>query len=320
MKPYSLGCVLQRNLIEVEVMAENHESWNRVGFYLVLTAAISSIFYYFIIHTGRFGAGRGLYVTGLMWSPGVAGLITRYRYEKSVRNHGWTWGSTRFQLASYLTPLIYAAAVYVVVWVTGLGGFYNEPFLSSQSMEFGWSAFPAGLRLTLYVVFVGTLGMPRSCATALGEELGWRGFLVPELAKATSFTKVALISGIAWSVWHYPILLFADYNAGTPAWYGLTCFTVMVVGISFAFAWMRLKSGSMWTGMLLHASHNLWIQGIFDPLTTDTGNTEFVIGEFGAGLAAAAALTAYLFWYRRDQLPRRGQPTEVESLRVAGAA
>ena len=217
-----------------------------------------------------------------------------------------------------MTPLAYAATVYLGVWATGVGGFYNESFLSTQSTEFGWSALPAGLRLALYIGFVGTVGMPMSCATALGEELGWRGFLVPELAKVTSFTKVALISGVGWAVWHYPILLFADYNAGTPAWYGLTCFTVMVLGISFPFAWMRLKSGSTWTGMLLHASHNLWIQGILDPLTTDTGKTKFVIGEFGAGLAAAALITAYLFWYLRDQLPGRGQAAEPPALDVAG--
>ena len=287
-------------------MTKNHDSWSRVTFFLLLTAALSSIFYYLIIHAGRVGAGRGLYVTGLMWSPGVAGLVTRYRYERSLRNHGWGWGTTRLQLSSYLLPIAYALAVYVVVWVTGLGGFYNQSFLNSQSADFGWPALPAALRLMMYVVFAGTLGMPRSCATALGEELGWRGFLVPELAKVTSFTKVALISGIVWSIWHYPLLLFADYNAGTPAWYGLTCFTIMVVGFSFPFAWMRLKSGSTWTGMFLHASHNLWIQGIFDPLTTDTGKTKFVIGEFGIGLAIAAVITAFLFWLRRDQVEKQG--------------
>jgi len=37
----------------------------------------------------------------------------------------------------------------------------------------------------------------------------------------------------------------------------------MIVSISFVFAWMRLKSGSLWTGVLLHASHNLFIQAFF---------------------------------------------------------
>lgn len=42
-------------------------------------------------------------------------------------------------------------------------------------------------------------------ATAAGEEIGWRGFLVPELAKGLPFTAVALVSGIIWAAWHYPI-------------------------------------------------------------------------------------------------------------------
>lgn len=34
------------------------------------------------------------------------------------------------------------------------------------------------------------------------------------------------------------------------------CFTLMVLGIGFVFALMRLKSGSVWTGMILQATHN----------------------------------------------------------------
>jgi len=73
----------------------------------------------------------------------------------------------------------------------------------------------------------------------------------------------------------------------------------MVVGISFVFAWMRLKSGSLWTGMFFHASHSLWIQGILDPLTTDTGKTRVVIDEFGIGLAIVAVVVALITWQRR---------------------
>jgi hypothetical protein len=38
-------------------------------------------------------------------------------------------------------------------------------------------------------------------------------------------------------------------------------------------AWLRLRWGSVWTGMFLHASHNLWIQGFFDVITVDSGHT-----------------------------------------------
>ena len=133
----------------------------------------------------------------------------------------------------------------------------------------------------------------------LGEEIGWRGFLVPELARRMAFPGVAFWSSAIWAVWHYPILLFADYRGGSPAWYSLTCFTVMVLGIGVVFAWSRLASGSVWPAAILHGSHNLWVQGIFDPLTADTGPTPWVIGEFGAALAIVSLAVAWLVLRRR---------------------
>ncbi len=100
-----------------------------------------------------------------------------------------------------------------------------------------------------------------------------------------------------------PLILFADYNAGGPGWYSLLSFAVTVIAISFVYAWLRLKSGSVWTAMFLHASHNFWIQGFFDPLMTDKGITKYLTGEFGAGLGIASILLAYLYWRKRYNLP-----------------
>ncbi|MDX9864655.1 MAG: CPBP family glutamic-type intramembrane protease [Anaerolineaceae bacterium] len=44
-------------------------------------------------------------------------------------------------------------------------------------------------------------------------------------------------------------------------------FTILVVGISTVFAWLRLQSGSLWPAAVLHASHNLFVQAIFTSLT-----------------------------------------------------
>jgi membrane protease YdiL (CAAX protease family) len=95
--------------------------------------------------------------------------------------------------------------------------------------------------------FPGTLGLLEACPPALGEEIGWRGFLVPELAKTTTFFNTALISGAAWALWHYPLIIFGGYNGGTSIPYSLFCFTLAVIAISFPMAWLRLKSGSLWT-------------------------------------------------------------------------
>ena len=64
-------------------------------------------------------------------------------------------------------------------------------------------------------------------------------------------------------MWHFPELIFADYNSGTPWWFGMTCFAVMVVSLSVIMSWIRLRTGSVWAAAILHASHNTFIQGFF---------------------------------------------------------
>ncbi len=277
-------------------------SFKPVWIYLAFTLALSSIFYFLIISAGRLGAGRGMYVTGLMWCPGLSAIITSFILKRKISLLGWQWGSTSLQVRSYFTPLIYATIAYLIIWIVGWGHFYNPEYVTDMAKSFGFEKLPAGLVIILTFIFLGLYGLPGSCANALGEEIGWRGFLTPELYGKLGYTKTSLITGLVWSLWHYPILIFADYNSGTPAWYGLSCFTVMVISISFVFTWFRIKSGSLWTAVLLHASHNLFIQGFFTPVTGDTGNTRYFVDEFGAVVPVVAICFAIYFYTRRKEL------------------
>ena len=163
-----------------------------------------------------------------------------------------------------------------------------------------------GTALTVFVLIKATKGAAETLIFSLGEEIGWRGLLVPELARMTSFTKTALVSGIVWAAWHMPVIFLADYNsAGTPDLYGAAMFAVMIIAISFPFAWLRLKSGSLWTAVMLHTTHNIFIQGVFERLTGSTGITPYITGEFGVGLALTSVLIAYVFWrVQRDKFLR----------------
>jgi membrane protease YdiL (CAAX protease family) len=96
--------------------------------------------------------------------------------------------------------------------------------------------------------------------------------------------------------------VFADYNAGTPGWYAVPCFAAMVVALAVVLAWLRLRSGSVWPAAILHASHNLFVQGFFDQVTVDTGPTKWLTGEFGAGLALAFIAVGWIFWRERASI------------------
>ena len=157
-----------------------------------------------------------------------------------------------------------------------------------------------------------------SAITALGEEIGWRGFLVPQLAKLTSFTKTSLISGVIWAVWHYPLIIFSNYrslggsgSSDIPLWFALACFTVMVIAISFVFNWFRIKSGSVWTAVFLHTTHNSFIQSLYADSTINKDITPWVAGEFGIGLALVTSVVAFVFWTKRNTLSSDQEDTTV---------
>jgi membrane protease YdiL (CAAX protease family) len=260
-----------------------NESRAPLAAFLGLTFALSAVFWWLIAAAGSIGANGGAYLFGLMWSPGVSALATRFAFRRNA-----TPDSRRSAVASwaglaYVLPLGYATVAYGAVWATGLG-----------AVDFG--------RFQRSVPEFLVIGSLQSLLTATGEELGWRGFLVPALARTMSFGPMAVVSGAIWAAWHVPLIVLADYNAGTPAWYAVPCFTAGVVSLSVAFAWLRLRSGSFWPAAILHATHNLFVQGFFDVVTVDTGPTRWLTGEFGAALAASIAATAWLFWRQRGSV------------------
>lgn len=114
------------------------------------------------------------------------------------------------------------------------------------------------------------------------------------------FTGGSLVTGAIWAAWHMPLLFFADYNGGTQWWFSMPCFFLMVIGLSIILTWLRLASDSVWPCAILHASHNLFIQGVFTPLTGSSGSvTSYVVGEFGVAVPAMVLLFAAAFWRLR---------------------
>jgi Type II CAAX prenyl endopeptidase Rce1-like len=87
-----------------------------------------------------------------------------------------------------------------------------------------------------------TVGVIPNCIAAMGEKLGWREFLVPGLAKITSFKNVAWISGLIWALYHFPVILGADYLGAAPRWPSVLCFTFQIMSLSFIYAWAPRSS------------------------------------------------------------------------------
>jgi|SRR6185312_6651555 len=269
--------------------------------YLLFTLLFSSLIWTLIVWSGHLGMAFGTMVTAIMWCPALAALASCRVLGRSFRSLAWRWPDWKYIAIAYSVPLAYAGITYGAVWALRLGG-WNPDLVNLVTERFGLRGMPASGVFVLWLLFTATSTFILRMATALGEEIGWRGFLVPELAKQMSYTRLSILSGIIWAAWHAPLLLFADYNAGTNRWYALSCFAVMIVSLSFIVAWLRLKSGSLWTAAVMHASHNLFVQTVFDSMMRDTGKTLWYTTEFGAGLALVTTCFAGYFWTRRAEV------------------
>ena len=95
-------------------------------------------------------------------------------------------------------------------------------------------------------------------------------------------------------------------DADLPAGVWVLTFPFVAVAISFAQAWLRLKSDSVWPPIFLHASHNLWMQSIFFPLTIENAKTKWVAGDLGLAFVVVAAVVAVVFWAKREDLKACG--------------
>jgi membrane protease YdiL (CAAX protease family) len=274
--------------------------------YLLLVFAFSSLPYYFMIHTGRIGAGNGMVASLVMWCPAFATFAACALFRIDLATLGWNWRPARYVAWAYVIPVLYALPVYIVAWIVIRGSFAFAAFAAPWGAAFGLRDWPRATALFLAIPCYATLGVISSTARALGEEIGWRGFLLPRLVQQAGFTWGCLLSGCIWATWHYPGLLFADYNAGTRPVFALACFTLMVIADSYILGWLRLKSGSLWTAAILHASHNLFIQAIFDRITAPVGRVLYVTTEFGAGLVLTVGAFALYFWSRRNEVLKAG--------------
>ncbi|MEV6559446.1 CPBP family intramembrane glutamic endopeptidase [Nocardia sp. NPDC051756] len=233
----------------------------------------------------------------LMWAPGVAGLISRLILREGFGDISLRLGGRRTWWALLIGlgyPVAIAAAAYGVGWASGLADFTSPAGAST-----GWVAFGGELLVGL------GLGTAIGLVFALGEELGWRGYLLTRLIDA-GVPRPILVSGLIWAAWHLPLILGGSYLTGNGGSVPLIAalFVVQVTVVSYVFARLRLDTGSIWPAVVLHASWNSVIQSVFDPHTS--GSQAWLwLGEQGVLTLAANVIGVVLLYRLSGRSPRQ---------------
>lgn len=176
----------------------------------------------------------------------------------------------------------------------------------SKAVLYYINAFALCIAVTLQAPFLGERTLHVVMVTlfgALGEEIGWRGYLLPQL-HGLGLRRALLISGLLHGLWHLPAMIW------TPFYHGagnrliiipLFLLTLTMAGVCYGY--LRLTTASIWSAALAHSRFNIFWER-FNSFT-DTASPlapEYLAGESGVLTLVALAVLAAWFVHRSKQI------------------
>ena len=127
----------------------------------------------------------------------------------------------------------------------------------------GGPTLSLGMPLLSAAIFLGFSIFPGS---ALGEEIGWRGYVLPRLQTRMSALSASLILAPIWALWHLPLWLTGD-PVKTPTFYVPFFFSAFAMSVLLTWVY-NSTGGSLLMVVLLHATANFPVTMAIDELGT----------------------------------------------------
>lgn len=215
-------------------------------------------------------------------------VLTSDGYNRKVASSlgltrsGWrSWG------LAFLLPLVALTTIYGLTWLSGAARFLTPT-------GEGW--FP-NLLVNLLAVLLILIPL------TLGEEIGFRGYLLPRLLELGP-TKAVVISGFLHGTWHLPVLLLTSFYL-TEGNHLLTIplFLMLLTAGGVMYGVLRLTTDSLWPSVILHTSFNAFL-GIFATLTVARSPlTFYIIGE--SGVLTLVVTAGLAFWMLQRWLNKK---------------
>lgn len=240
--------------------------------FILICLALSSIFYYQKIVEGT--PDFSLLLSGC---PLMAVVLVSLIYHRGENALMIKRAKLKYILLAFFLPLIYLGlsyGIYLLIYVKEI----SHVGVLTQLI----SEFPLYILLLVLCFF-----------TTLGEEVGWRGYMMPKLNQLYGFNKACIVSGLACFLWYLPIF-FTNYMSIIPLWYQILLFFLLIMGCSVLQGYISLKSQSFWPAVVFHTTHNFVVELL---MSQSIGGDQrlYLVGESGIISVTVILLLAYFF-------------------------
>jgi CAAX protease family protein len=221
-----------------------------------------------------------------MLAPALAALIMRLFVSKEgIRGSlGPVRGKLRWYAVALLGPALFVTATVAIGSATGI------------------STFHLGVHKPLVAVWLTLLliNTPITAFLTLGEEYGWRGYLLPKLLPLGE-VKASVIIALIWAPWHLPLLMVGLNYVNQDPLAVLALMLVFTLGMSMMLTRLFVAAGgSVLAVTLAHASLNAFGDRLSD--SAHLSGDPFLVSVGGLlGFALMAVLVAVSYGYRRHR-------------------
>lgn len=239
--------------------------------YLAITFILTWIISFSLMANGGYFNPSAMVVISIcMFMPAV-GVITTSLLSKEKLRDIWIRpnfkGNMKYYLLAWLSPvvlIIIGAAVYFMLFPSQFDSNMTAMIdATKQQMIASGNAIASDEQLKsmfiiqlLVSVFIAPILNFIPC---LGEEIGWRGYLLPNLLEKYSPIKSTLISGVIWGVWHAPMIAMGhNYGLGYPTapWGGIFAMVLFCIFVGALFTYVTLKTKSCIPAAIGHGMLN----------------------------------------------------------------
>jgi membrane protease YdiL (CAAX protease family) len=128
----------------------------------------------------------------------------------------------------------------------------------------------------------------------LGEEIGWRGYLLPRIQQLTSKRRAAVVTGLFHGCFHLPLILIATtYDEDGSRWIVAPAAVITIAAGGVFYAYLRDRSASVWPVAIAHnAANTMFTIGASVVVASSPADLAYVAGESGLATMGSCVIVA----------------------------